>query len=83
MKPPRLLICSVILTVVGSEPLLAQESWRRTNSTATEEHEQRIQEMRERGEQIRQRLADEYRQEQERIQRERREAWEQRQGAEG
>lgn len=79
MKPPRLVICSVILTVAGSGPLLAQESWRRTNNAAADEHARKIEEMRERGEQIRQRLAEEYRQEQERIQRERREAYEQRQ----
>jgi hypothetical protein len=79
MVPPRLFTSLVALAFIGSGQLFAQESWRRTNSTTGEEHERRIREMRERGEQIRQRLADEYRQEQERLQRERREAWEKRQ----
>jgi hypothetical protein len=51
----------------------------RSEPSGEEEHQRKIQDMRERGEQIRQRLADEYRKEKERIQRERREAYEQRQ----
>lgn len=62
-----------VLAFVGSIDLFAQDPWRRTNSNAAGEHERRIQDMRERGEQIRQRIADGYREEQERRLRERRE----------
>jgi hypothetical protein len=77
MKTPRLPIRLVVLAFVGSGQLFAQDSWLRTNNI--DNHERRIREMHERGEQIRQRLAEEYRQEQERIQQERNDAWEKRQ----
>jgi hypothetical protein len=78
MQTLKLTICLAVIGLAGLGEALSQESWRRTNSTAAEDHERRIQDMRERGEQIRQRLADEYQEQQERIQRERREAREKR-----
>jgi len=78
MQTLKLAICMAVVGLAGLGGALSQEPWRRTNDIAAKDHERRIQEMRERGEQIRLRLADEHQQQQERIQRERREAREKR-----
>ncbi len=78
MQTPKLTICLAVFALAGLGEALSQESWQRANSAAADDQERRIQDMRERGEQIRQRLADEFQEQQERTQRERREAREKR-----
>ena len=78
MQTLKLTICLAVFALAGLGEALSQESWQRANSTVADDQERRIQDMRERGQQIRQRLADEHQEQQERIQRERREAREKR-----
>ena len=78
MQTLKLTICLTVFALAGLGEALSQESWQRANSTVADDQERRIQDIRERGEQIRQRLADEHQEQQERIQRERREAREKR-----
>ena len=66
---------AAVLGLAFAGTLHAQDPWLRTNSTVVDDHERRLDELRERGDAIRRRLDEENRERQERMERDRRK-WE-------